>query len=488
MLFNSIAFLIFFPLVTAAYFLLPHRARWAMLLAASCYFYMKFVPVYILILALTIVIDYFAGILIENAQGRQRMLRLLMSLVSNIGVLFFFKYYNFAAENLAALAQVLHWNYSVPALGIILPIGLSFHTFQAMSYTIEVYRGRQQAERYFGIFSLYVMFYPQLVAGPIERPQNLLPQFREEHHFDYQRVTDGLKRMAWGMFKKVVIADNLALVVNSVYDDPTRHHGLSFVIATFFFAQQIYCDFSGYADIALGAAQVMGFRLMENFRRPYFARSISDFWSRWHISLSSWFRDYVYIPLGGNRVSVPRWYANLMIVFLISGVWHGARWTYVAWGALHGFYLLFGLATASLRARMTRTLRLQEIPLLHRAWQMLVTTSLVCIAWVFFRAASMGDAVYILKEGGRGIVEAARLLVHKAPAADWLGLSGGAVLFGLTLILLLELAHWQQRHGSIRARVASWPIWLRWPAYQCVIVGIYMFGRFEAQQFIYFQF
>jgi len=301
-------------------------------LVSSCYFYMTFVPVYILILAFTIVVDYFAGIFIEKNTGKKRKLFLIASLIANIGVLAIFKYYNFINQNLSLLLNGLHLHNSLPYLTILLPIGLSFHTFQAMSYTIEVYRGNEKAERNFGIYSLYVMFYPQLVAGPIERPQNLLHQFRTEHKFDYQRVADGLKLMAWGLFKKVVIADKLAIIVNNVYDDPCHYHGLSFVIASIFFAFQIFCDFSGYTDIAIGAAQVMGFKLMKNFNKPYHSKSISEFWSRWHISLSTWFNDYLYIPLGGSRVKVPRWYFNLFIVFVISGLWHGANWAYIAWG------------------------------------------------------------------------------------------------------------------------------------------------------------
>ncbi|OFZ56311.1 MAG: alginate O-acetyltransferase, partial [Bacteroidetes bacterium RIFCSPHIGHO2_02_FULL_44_7] len=319
MLFNSLQFLIFFPTVTTLYFILPHRFRWFLLLIASCIFYMAFIPAYILILLVTIVVDYIAGILIEKSQGKKRKLYLLISIVANIGFLAFFKYYNFASTNLTELAQFLHWNYSVPVLSIILPIGLSFHTFQAMSYTIEVYRGKQVAERHFGIYALYVLFYPQLVAGPIERPQNLLHQFREEHSFDYRRVTDGLKLMLWGLFKKVVIADRAAVFVDTVFNSPGDFQGVSFIIAAALFSFQIYCDFSGYSDIAIGAAQVMGFKLMDNFNRPYFSKSIAEFWKRWHISLSTWFKDYLYIPLGGNRVGKPRWYFNLFFVFLLSG-------------------------------------------------------------------------------------------------------------------------------------------------------------------------
>ncbi|WP_242651764.1 MBOAT family O-acyltransferase [Ruminiclostridium cellulolyticum] len=298
MLFNSIEFLIFFPLVTALYFLLPHKIRWFLLLISSCVFYMAFVPKYILILGVTIVVDYFAGIIIARMQGDNKRIFLIVSLITNIGMLFVFKYFNFFNENIKHLADFLNWNYPISGLSIILPIGLSFHTFQSMSYIIEVYRGKQQPEKHFGIYALYVMYYPQLVAGPIERPQNMLWQFHTEHSFDAHRVSDGMKLMAWGLFKKVVIADNLALVVNSIYGNPTQVNGLSLVVATYFFAFQIYCDFSGYTDIARGASRVMGIELMQNFKRPYFSKTISELWKRWHISLSSWFSDYVYIPLG----------------------------------------------------------------------------------------------------------------------------------------------------------------------------------------------
>jgi D-alanyl-lipoteichoic acid acyltransferase DltB (MBOAT superfamily) len=257
MLFNSFSFFVFFPLVTGLYFLLPHRQRWALLLAASCVFYMYFIPKYLLILAFTIVVDYFAGLLIENARGGRRRMCLGLSIIANVGVLALFKYFNFLNENLTALAHFLGWNYSMSTLSLVLPVGLSFHTFQAMSYTIEVYRGNQKAERHFGIYALYVMFYPQLVAGPIERPQNLLPQFRQKHNFNYERVTSGLRLMAWGLFKKTVVADRLALFVNKVYAEPGSFDGPVLVLATLFFAFQIYCDFSGYSEIAIGSARVM---------------------------------------------------------------------------------------------------------------------------------------------------------------------------------------------------------------------------------------
>ena len=332
MLFNSINFIFFFIIVTFLYFALKHKYRWFLLLGSSCYFYMAFVPIYILILGFTIVIDYFAGIFLETSRGKKKRLFLLASLIANIGVLCIFKYYNFLNTNLSILLHGAGYQNPIPYLSILLPIGLSFHTFQAMSYTIEVYRGNQKAERNFGIYALYVMFYPQLVAGPIERPQNLIHQFYEKHTFDYSRVVAGLKLMLWGLFKKIVIADRLAIYVNAVYNNPTHHSGITLILATVFFAFQIYCDFSGYSDIAIGAAKIMGFKLMTNFNRPYFSRNISEFWKRWHISLSTWFKDYLYISLGGRRVSIPRWYFNLLFVFLVSGLWHGANWTFLIWG------------------------------------------------------------------------------------------------------------------------------------------------------------
>lgn len=269
------------------------------------------------------------------------------------------------------------------ALKLLLPIGLSFHTFQSLSYVIEVYRGHQKAERNFGIYALYVMFYPQLVAGPIERPKNLLHQFYEEHYFDYQRVVDGLKLMLWGLFKKVVIADRLSVLVNEVYGNPSGHQGFLLVIATVFFAFQIFCDFSGYSDMAIGSAQVMGFKLMDNFNRPYFSKSIAEFWKRWHISLSSWFRDYIYIPLGGNRVPQWRMCCNLFLTFLLSGLWHGANWTFVIWGGLNGFYMVFSILTHDPRKKLVQWTGLDRHPKAHKYLNVMVVFSLVCLGWIF---------------------------------------------------------------------------------------------------------
>lgn len=481
MLFNSFQFLIFFVIMVAAHFALPQRYRWALLLAGSCYFYMAFIPVYLLILGLSIVIDYVAGIWIEDAPPVRRKTLLVVSLFANIGLLAIFKYFNFINENLAALARVLHWNYGIEALSIILPIGLSFHTFQAMSYTIEVYRGHQKAERHFGIYALYVMFFPQLVAGPIERPQNMLHQFHEPKQLDGNRWRSGLKIMLWGLFKKVAVADLVAPVVNNVYATPSQYSGPLLIVATVFFAVQIYCDFSGYSDIAIGAARLLGYDLMTNFRQPYFSRSLGEFWRRWHISLSSWFRDYVYIPLGGNRASTARRYLNLLIVFAVSGLWHGAAWTFVVWGTLHGCYLVFSQMLAPMRRRMAHTLGLARFPRLMAMGQTLWVAVLVLIGWVFFRAQSCQDAVHVLThlhvfqdfrvnelfEMGlpRFEMGLAVLTITTVMVVDWFLASQGT--FATTL--------WQRRT-------------FRWTCLAVCFYGIVFFGVFDKVQFIYFQF
>ena len=491
MLFNSIQFLIFFPIVTILYFVLPHRFRWLLLLVASCYFYMVFKPIYILILGFTIVIDYYAGIYIEKSEGKRRKLFLIMSLVANIGVLSIFKYYNFINLNLMWLLEGFNLKNPIPFLEIMLPIGLSFHTFQAMSYTIEVYRGNQKAEYHFGIYALYVMFYPQLVAGPIERPQNVIHQFYEKHHFDYQRVTDGLKLMVWGMFKKVVIADRLAVMVDVVYKDPYQHKGLPLLVATICFTIQIFCDFSGYSDIALGSAQVMGFKLMKNFDRPYFSKTISEFWRRWHISLSSWFRDYLYFPLGGNRVSKWRREYNLFIVFLISGIWHGASWTYVIWGAIHGFYLVFANQTEGIRNKIVEVIGIKKLPTLYKIIQVITVFCLTSFAWIFFRVIKVKDAFYIVQSMFTGLGEQLQQLGNKTFIEKNVFLNQGATNFAMVTfaLIVMEIVHLNQRGRSLREVLNQKPILVRWVLYYGIVLAILFLGMYdEPAQFIYFQF
>jgi alginate O-acetyltransferase complex protein AlgI len=479
MLFNSVAFAVFFPLVTLAFFLLPHKFRGIMLLVASCYFYMAFIPKYILILFLTIGVDYVAGLLIARNTGHRRRVWLVLSIITNVGVLAFFKYFNFLNGNLHALSNYLSFPYHVPALNIILPIGLSFHTFQSMSYTIEVYRGAQEPEHNLWRFALYVMFYPQLVAGPIERPQNLLHQFKIEHHFDYEAARDGLLLMGWGLFKKVVVADRLAVLVDQVYTQQNIYSGSALLLATYCFAVQIYCDFSGYSDIAIGAAKVMGFRLMKNFNHPYFSRSVSEFWTRWHISLSTWFRDYVYIPMGGSRVSMWRRCFNLMVVFAVSGLWHGANWTYVVWGSLNGIYLAASVVSAKWRKTLSHLSGLARLPIAHRAFGIFVTFHLILLSWVFFRADSIGAAFRIVG----GIISWRH--GFKLPLAP---VTNDAAIIGAALGLFL-LGEVLQARGRVLELIASRPVAIRWAFYCAAVTALILLGDFGTnRQFIYFQF
>lgn len=477
MLFNSSEFLIFFILVTALYFVLPHKVRWLHLLLASCYFYAAFVPIYILILFFTIIIDYFAGIYIENAVGKNKKALLLLSIIANVGILVFFKYYNFFIDNVNSASSFFGCNVSLPVLSIILPIGLSFHTFQAMSYTIEVYRGNQKAERHFGIYALYVMFYPQLVAGPIERPQNILHQFHEKHSFDVEKLWIGLRLMAWGLFKKVVIADRLSVFVDRVFDAPTSYHSLTLALGAVFFAIQIYCDFSGYSDMAIGAAKTMGFDLMTNFSRPYFATNIKQFWEKWHVSLSSWFRDYVYIPLGGNRVSEFRLYVNFLIVFLLSGFWHGANWTFIIWGGLHAFYVLSNMYLAK-----------------HVGWDGLkkysiykpvawaFTFALVCFAWIFFRANNVHQAFEYIHSLVANTTKPLNLKI--GPNGLLLGFGAMSYIISFMCLAVLFVFEWK-----FKPRLEEQlPVWKDVLIVSLIIVAIVFLGVFQKNSFIYFQF
>ncbi|MFP5040539.1 MBOAT family O-acyltransferase [Parasediminibacterium sp. JCM 36343] len=445
---------------------------------------MAFVPIYILILGFTILIDYFAGIYIENAKGHRRKLYLIFSLIANIGVLAVFKYYNFLNSNLTYFFNAFGKTNPIPYLSILLPIGLSFHTFQAMSYTIEVYRANQKAERHFGIYALYVMFYPQLVAGPIERPQNILHQFREQFDFNYDRVTSGLRLMAWGLFKKVVIADRLATLVDAVYNNPHHYNSFSLIVATVFFTIQIFCDFSGYSDVAIGTARIMGFTLMTNFNNPYQSKSISEFWKRWHISLSTWFRDYLYISIGGNRVSIPRWYFNLFIVFLVSGLWHGANWTFVVWGALHGFYLVFALATKNIRGKISTKMYIDNVPFLDT----IITFLLIAFAWIFFRANDINSAIYISTHIFTGIPSLIHKLKTHVPIWEFMEFGKGYFICSLLLILFLETIHYLQSKINIGAFFIRKPTQVRWIIYLGIVAAIVLLGVFEERQFIYFQF
>ncbi len=488
MLFNSFEFLLFFPLVSIIIFLLPHKFRWFHLLVASCIFYMYFIPNYILVLFLTIIIVYIAGIAIENASGIKRKWYLIMSIIANVGVLAIVKYYNFFAWNLDALFLHAHIGTKVPYLNIILPIGLSFHTFQAMSYTIEVYRGNRKAERHMGIYALYVMFFPQLVAGPIQRLQNLLHQFYEKHKSEYDNVARGMRLMLWGMIKKVVIADRLSKVVDPFFDHPAEYSGIALGIAALLFAFLIFCDFSAYTDIAIGAARILGFRLMTNFNMPYQSRNISEFWKRWHISISTWFRECLYISLGGNRVSVPRYYFNLFFVFLVSGFWHGTDWTFIIWGSIHGFYLIFAILTQKIRTKINGATGINKIHWLNISINIIITFLLVTFVWIFFRANTIGDTCYIFKKIGT-IPRETYPVLHTWKIA-FLNLAGilNVLLPSFVLIALMELAHIIRSKYNLEKTFQKKPTVVRWTRYYSCLFLLIFFGIYEKHQFIYFQF
>ena len=388
MVFNSIEFLIFLPIVVLLFYLLPHKWRWLMLLAASCVFYMWFVPKYILILLVTIVIDYSAGVLMERYADQHKLKKTLfvISIVSTLAVLLVFKYLNFLTANLDQLCASLGMETHL-LTHIILPIGLSFHTFQSMSYVIEVYRGHQKAERHFGYYALYVMFFPQLVTGPIERPGNLLHQLHEKKEFRYENISKGMRLILFGFFVKMVVADHLGEYVDEVYGHLDEYNSWSVLGCMFFYSFQIYCDFFGYSTIALGSAKLMGFDLMDNFRSPYLSKNIAEFWHRWHISLSTWFRDYVYIPLGGSRVKFGRWAFNIMVVFVLSGIWHGAAWTFLLWGFAHG---LLHIIEKALRNRFpSKESQSKWVKIGVDALCVLKTFVLVTLFWVVFRATDL---------------------------------------------------------------------------------------------------
>ncbi|HEX6885259.1 MAG TPA: MBOAT family protein [Planctomycetota bacterium] len=478
MLFNSLHFLAFFPVAVGIYFLLAHRWRWAWLLAASYYFYMWWRPSYLVLLVAITVVDYAVGLALAGAKGPgARRGLLVLSLISNLGLLGFFKYFNFLSQALTDACGLVGVGYQAPLVDVILPVGLSFHTFQAMAYTIDVYRGLQPPERHLGYFAVYVAFFPQLVAGPIERAGHLLPQFHVPHRFEPARAADGLRLVLWGFFKKVVVADRLAVLVNEVYAQPEAFGGAQLLLATYFFTYQLYCDFSGYSDIAVGSARLMGFDLSQNFNRPFASRSIAELWGRWHISLSTWFRDYVYIPLGGSRVGPGRHAFNLMVVFLVSGLWHGANWTFVVWGALHGLFVvvplllrLLGPGGGGARSAPWRT-----------ALSVLVTFHLFAFALIFFRAQSLDEALAVVR-GIAGGLGSGPLL---AGVTGFDGLELGIALVSIVVLELVQLAGARRPLGAL---VAARPLWARWGLYYAMLLVLLLFGKFDEREFIYFQF
>jgi alginate O-acetyltransferase complex protein AlgI len=479
MLFNSIEFLVFFPLVLIGYFSMPHKYRWIFLLLASYYFYMSWKAEYLILILVSTGIDYFAALRMSAVSEKSKKKKyLFLSLLSNLGILFGFKYFNFFSDSLRAVFNQFNIFYDVPAFDVLLPVGISFYTFQTLSYSIDVYRGDKEPEKHLGKFALYVAFFPQLVAGPIERSTRLMPQLHLNYKFEYDRVVDGLRLMLWGFFKKIVIADRLAHYVNLVYNNPDDYFGLQVIIATIFFAFQIFCDFSGYSDIAIGTAKVLGIDLMENFRKPYFAKSIAEFWKRWHISLSTWFKDYLYIPIGGNRVIKWRWYYNLFITFLVSGLWHGANWTFVIWGGLHGFYLIFSIVSQKQRERIINVLKLNSYPFILKSIRVFTVFVLVGFSWIFFRANNVGDAFTLL--GNLFVIDSSNLLNNS------IGLSSLIANFGV--IGIMEVFHLLQRGTKFSNYISARPTMIRWSVYFFITICILYLGGQGGKQFIYFQF
>lgn len=495
MLFNSLEFLIFFPIVVLVYFLLPQKGRWLWLLVASYYFYMSWNPQCALLIAASTVATWLSALIMERlgtGEGKKRQWALWSCIVFNLAILFFFKYYAFAAENIEALGRLAGLELHVPAFDVLLPVGISFYTFQALGYVIDVYRGELPAERNLLRYALFISFFPQLVAGPIERSKNLMHQLHEPHFFDPKRVRDGLLLMGWGFFEKLVLADRIALLVTAVYDNPAAHTGVEIVLATVLFAFQIYCDFAGYSDIAIGAARVMGFTLMKNFKHPYSAVTVSDFWRRWHISLTTWFRDYIYIPLGGSRCAKWKHFRNILITFSLSGLWHGAEWSFVVWGALNGLYQVVGSLTAPFRGRLETCLGLDPDGWLRRWWKRLVTFALVDFAWLFFRANSFLTGVGMLRQAAvnPGLSALRDPLAMITVENLGMGRKDFAVLL-LALVVLAAVDTLRQR-VDLKAVLDRRNIVVRYAVYYVIIFTVLIFGiygpEFDAASFIYFQF
>lgn len=500
MLFHSVSFLVFFPIVVMVYFLIPRRVKHLWLLGASYYFYMSWNPGYALLMLGVTVITYGGGLFLavcgrksdRRAKGVKAVC-LTGCIALILGVLFVFKYYAFTAESIEKIFALFHIVVRMPAFDVLLPVGISFYTFQGIGYMIDVYRGEIPAEKNFPCYALFLSFFPQLVAGPIERSRNLLHQIREPQVFDAGRVKDGLLLMGWGFFQKLVIADRIAILVDEVYGNYWNYSGLQLLLATVLFAFQIYCDFGGYSDIAVGAARVMGFTLTKNFRSPYCAATVSEFWRCWHISLTTWFRDYIYIPLGGNRCGKWRKYRNLLLTFTISGLWHGARWNYIVWGGLNGLYQIAGDLTRPLRARLQEKLHIRTECGSYRLFRCLVTFAAVDFSWFFFRAEGLKIALQMLCHGFRNIGLLTFFDPENLLGINTMVLSEKNFVVMLLCSMLLMWVDSRKRRGAVFKEIlARQNIWFRWMVYYGLIFAILIFGiygsEYDASAFIYFQF
>lgn len=498
MLFNSLHFLIFFPIVLAVYYIIPQNVRHFWLLISSYFFYMCWNPKYSLLLLTCTVITYLSGLLMdlvrsrpgdENVRVRQKKLIVAAGFIFNLGILFFFKYFNFASDLLFNALGHLGLNASAPKTDVLLPVGISFYTFQALSYTADVYREEIPVERNFIKYALFVSFFPQLVAGPIERSKNLLSELSQARKFDFNSFRDGFLLMMWGYFLKIVLADRIAIVVDTVYNDHDAYPGWYLVIASALFAIQIYCDFAGYSTIATGAAQMLGVKLMDNFSAPYSARSVAEFWRRWHISLTSWFRDYLYIPLGGNRKGELRKWFNILVVFFASGLWHGASLHFVAWGMINGLFQVIGEATLSVRKKIVDLLHLTPQTIGFRIVQTIVTFCLVDFAWIFFRA----DSIHTANEIIGSIFTANNPWILFDGSVYSLGLDEKnfrLMIAGIIILLLTDLLN--RKNIVIRKIIERQDYPVRWICIVSIVMVILTFGiwgsGYDSNNFIYFQF
>ncbi len=481
MLFNSLSFGVFIVIVFLLYYLVPHRYRWCFLLAASYIFYMNLHIGYGILLFAATALTYFLAIRLEQAMtSKEKRLCVLGGVLPLVLILLFYKTASPVIDRLNLLADAGRLAIQPITLKILLPAGISFYFFQSMGYLIDVYRGKIKAERHFGYYALFVSFFPQLLAGPIGRADSLLPQYKKERPFVYENVTYGLKLMAWGYFKKLVIADVFATVINKVYNNVYSYVGLVFIVVTIMFAIEIYCDFSGYSDIAVGCAKLFGIDLMTNFKSPYFSFSIREFWSRWHISLSTWFRDYVYIPLGGNRVPKWRHCLNLLLTFLVSGFWHGSTMTYILWGGIHG---LLQIVETLLCPKKKKG---EKAKYRRHWWQLPVTFSLLCFTWIFFRANTIQEAFWVIS---RLFWDIARPRTYLQTGITCLGLSPAAAVGMLTSVALLAIYDYASLKCDVITAFSKQKCFLRWPVYVLLLVVIILFSpKGVATEFIYFQF
>lgn len=484
MLFNSIDFLVFFPIVVMIYFVVPRKVRYIVLLFASYYFYMSWNPKYVALIGVSTLTTWACSLLMGKVESvnRRKGLLVLNSLI-NVGILFIFKYANFVIGNVSHILLMLGFNTIERRLDLLLPVGISFYTFQALSYTFDVFRNRITPEKNILKYALYVSFFPQLVAGPIERSTNLLPQLQnieKNQLWNYDRIRDGFLLMVWGYFQKLLIADRASILVDNVLNNYANFGFFEISIAVFLFAFQIYCDFGGYSNIARGAAKVMGFELMYNFRQPYLATSIKEFWKRWHISLTSWFTDYLYIPLGGNRKGELRTYTNIFIVFAVSGLWHGASWNFVVWGLLHATYQV---AEAIIK-KFTNSEKIASETVSEKIRSVICTFIFVDFAWIFFASSSLKNALGLIRQ---------MFTVFQTTDFYELGLDRGnwfMLNFGLITLLIVDILH--EKRISIYKSVVKQEIWFRWSLYFALIWITIMFGiygpEYDTNTFIYFQF